>query len=325
MGRRWDRVLDKTVVLSFDASGFERHRRSFVDGELDVDLSGKTCLVTGANSGLGYATARGLALRGASVMMLCRNPERGRSARLALVDEVSGAGAARVEERVELAIVDLSELSSIRAFAERLEARAVDVLVHNAGALPDQYAETSDELELTLATHVVGPFLLSHLLLPRLRAAEHARVIWVSSGGMYTQRLDVSALTRPMSPYDGVKAYAATKRAQVVLSELFAQRWRDEVDVNAMHPGWAATPGVEQSLPRFARLLGKRLRSAEQGADTILWLAAAKRLTGTSGGFYFDRQAVTTHLLPATRESDEARAALWNTCMSLSKLEAAEV
>jgi NAD(P)-dependent dehydrogenase (short-subunit alcohol dehydrogenase family) len=194
----------------------------------------------------------------------------------------------------------------------------VDVLVHNAGVLPDARVETRDGLELTLATHVAGPFLLTHLLKPRLLEARDGRVIWVSSGGMYTRRLSLRDPNWGQRRYDGVIAYAETKRAQVVLAELWAEAFAcSSVVVNAMHPGWADTPAVQSSLPRFRRVTRSILRTPAEGADTVVWLAASPRARGWSGRFFFDREPRRTHLLPITRESTSDRRALWDLCARL--------
>ncbi len=299
------RLLDASILFSFDRSGYRRHARRFDPADLDVGLEGRSCLVTGANSGLGLAITRGLATRGATVHMLCRSAERGAAARKTLAAETGNPN-------LHLHVVDLSETASIRGFVAALPAPRVDVLIHNAGVLPLQRETNSEGLERTVATHLVGPHLLTALLRPRL---DGARVIWVSSGGMYGTRLDPDALLRNDDDYDGVAAYARTKRGQVVLSALWAEALADRgATVHAMHPGWAATPGVERSLPRFWRLMEGRLRTPEEGADTALWLAAAARIPGRTGGFWFDRRRVRTHLVPWTRETAAARRRLWQLC-----------
>jgi NAD(P)-dependent dehydrogenase (short-subunit alcohol dehydrogenase family) len=299
-----DPFLDASVVFSFDRTGYARHSRHFAPADLDVDLSGRVVVVTGANAGLGRVVSRELARLGADVWMVCRNRERGEAARLE-------AAAASHSGRVHLAIADLADLSSVRAVAGALPARRIDVLVNNAGVLLDAREQTADGLERTLATNLVGPHLLTTLLLPRLRASRDGRVITVSSGGMYTQRLDVVGLTADSSEtFDGVAAYARTKRAQVVLSELWAER-EPSITWCAMHPGWADTPGVRSSLPRFRQVTRAILRTPEEGADTITWLAACPAVRGQTGKFWFDRRPVATHYLPWTREEPGARAALW--------------
>ncbi len=298
----WNRALDATILRSFDRSGFERHARHFDDADLDVSMEGRVCLVTGANRGLGLEVARGLAVRGATVHLLCRDSRRGREARDGLVAQTGN-------EAIHAHEVDLASIRSIRSFARALEESRVDVLVHNAGLLPDARRLSPDGFEMTVAVHVVGPHVLTDALRPRL---VDARVIFVSSGGMYAQRLDVDAMLAQTGRYDGVTAYAMTKRAQVVLAEQWAEALRQSgTVVHAMHPGWAATPGVRSSLPRFWSLMQGRLRSPAQGADTVVWLATAQEAARSSGGFWFDRRPAPTHRLPWTHEDEEQREHLW--------------
>jgi dehydrogenase/reductase SDR family member 12 len=271
--------------------------------------------VTGGNARLGRATAEALATRGASVQLLCRDAVRGETAR----DEIRRSTGNR---RVELAVVDVSDLASIRRWVDEARLSAVHVLVHNAGLLPSRRTLTADGLELTLATHVVGPHLLTSLLDTPLQTDGDARVIFVSSGGMYTQRLDLEDLLWERRDYDGVIAYARTKRMQVVLAEQWARAFASTaVSVYAMHPGWADTAGVRTSLPLFHRITRPLLRNAEQGADTIVWLAVRQPAPAPSGGFWFDRQARAKHYLPWTREDPAAGEALWAECQRLASLE----
>jgi NAD(P)-dependent dehydrogenase (short-subunit alcohol dehydrogenase family) len=285
---------------------------TFRSKDLDVDLSGRRCLVTGANSGIGYETALALADLGAEVVLLCRNRERGEQVAEQIREQTGNS-------RIFLEILDVSDFGSIRAAAARLCSEPVDVLVHNAGVLPDERVETDDGLELTLATNVVGPFLLTNLLRSNLEKSPDGRVIWVSSGGMYTRRLNLGDPNWTEREYDGVIAYAETKRAQVVLSELWAEALRgSSVSVSAMHPGWADTPSVQHSLPRFHRIAKHILRTPAEGADTVVWLAASPRARQSTGRFFFDREQRRTHLLPYTRESEGDRRALWELCERLS-------
>jgi NAD(P)-dependent dehydrogenase (short-subunit alcohol dehydrogenase family) len=311
--RLLDGLLDKSIFYSFDRSGYRRHAGEFDPGDLDVSLARKICVVTGANGGLGFEIARGLAARGASVHMLCRSAARGEEARAAIADEHRDAD-------VRVHVVDLSILSSVRRFAASFPAAHIDVLVHNAGLLPLERELTEDGLEVTVATHLVGPFLLTRLFRAKLNGA---RIVFVSSGGMYAARLDVGTMLSNEGDYDGVGAYAMTKRGQVVLAELLADDLAPiGATVNSMHPGWAATRGVERSLPRFWRLMRKRLRTPEEGADTALWLAVAEKVRGQTGKFWFDRKAVPTHLLRRTREDERERRRLWEMCESYARARA---
>jgi len=314
MANLLDPILDASILFSFDVTGYRRHARDFRPADLEVDLAGRTCLVTGANAGLGRVAALELAKRGADVVLGCRNAERGREA-VESIQKESGHSGVRME------IVDLSDLDSVRALAARLPERRVDVLIHNAGLLPDEREITADGLELCFATHVAGPFLLTRLLERRLAASSDPRVVFVSSGGMYNQRLSLRDLEWSERPYDGVEAYAQTKRMQVVLAELFAERLRATgIAVNSMHPGWADTGGVKRSLPRFYRVMQPLLRTPEQGADTIVWLAASPAAAGETGRFWMDRAPRTTHLLPGTVETDAVRRGLWERCEECSGL-----
>jgi NAD(P)-dependent dehydrogenase (short-subunit alcohol dehydrogenase family) len=248
------------------------------------------------------------------VRLLARDAERGEQARARVVERSGSTD-------VELLLCDLSDLDDIRRFAAAFVAREprLDVLVNNAGVLPPRRTVTADGLELAFATNVAAPFLLTKLLLGLLRDSTPSRVINVSSGGMYTQRLHVDDLQMEGGEYDGTVAYARTKRAEVVLTELWAQRLEGSgVVVHAMHPGWADTPGVRSSLPTFYKLTRPLLRTPEQGADTIVWLAAAAEPARSSGGFWHDRRRRPTHRLPWTRETAADRQALWTACEHLT-------
>lgn len=298
-------VVDPGVVLSFDRTGFAIHALGFDPDDLAVDLSGRRCLVTGANSGIGYETSLALADLGADVVLLCRDEGRGEEA-AARIREQTGS------RRVSVQPLDVSSLASVRAAAQRLTGAPVHALVHNAGVLPAERVVTADGLELCFATHVAGPHLLTKLLRPELERAGGARVVWVSSGGMYTRRLQLADPQWRRRAYDGVVAYAETKRAQVVLAELWAAELADaRVAVTAMHPGWADTPAVRSSIPRFWQATRRILRTPAEGADTVVWLAASERAAALSGRFVFDRVARGTHWLPGTRETAAKRRKLW--------------
>jgi NAD(P)-dependent dehydrogenase (short-subunit alcohol dehydrogenase family) len=256
------------------------------------------------------------------VLVLVRSAERGE----ALAQRLNAGATPAGRRQVEVVLCDLSDLGSVRRCAEGLLAseEPVDVLINNAGVMAAERTLSPDGIELTYATNVVGPFLLTNLLAPALARAAAAtpgaaRVINVSSGGMYGQRIHVDDLQMAHEKYNGVTAYARSKRAEVILTELWAERWRDRgVSVHAMHPGWADTPGVQESLPGFRRLTRPLLRTPEQGADTTVWLAGADAgLIGT-GGYWHDRRRRPTHLLPTTRESPSDRLALWTDLSALS-------
>jgi NAD(P)-dependent dehydrogenase (short-subunit alcohol dehydrogenase family) len=311
LSRGISRLLDPTIALSFDRTGYRIHALGFRPSDLDVDLFGRRCLVTGANSGIGYETAVALADLGAEVQLLCRSVERGEEAAERIRKQTGNARVVCVE-------LDVSDLEAVRQVSARFVDAPVDVLVHNAGVLPARLERTRDGLERTFATHVAGPHLLTRLLRPALEASDDARVVWVSSGGMYTRRLQVRDPGWETRDYDGVTAYAETKRAQVVLAELWAEQLEGRACVNAMHPGWADTPSVRSSLPRFHRVTRAVLRTPAEGADTVVWLAASPKARDLTGRFVFDRTPRRTHYLPGTEESPADRAELWQLCEELA-------
>ena len=307
-----DRLLDASIVFSFDRSGYERHAATWRDDKEERSIHDLACLVTGANSGIGRATATALAQRGARIWLLCRNEARGLEAAREIGRETGNAS-------IRPVVLDVSDLGAIRRFVAGFDEPRVDLLVHNAGVLPDHREETAEGIEVTLATNVVGPHLLTRLLEDKLAASADARVVLVSSGGMYPTRLSCEDLCWQRRSFDGVQAYAQTKRMQVVLAELYAERWQgSRRSCMSMHPGWADTPAVKTSIPRFYDLMRSRLRTAEQGADTVVWLATTPREQIASGRFYFDREPRTTHLVPFTRESEAQRRELWALCERLA-------
>jgi len=302
-------VTDPAAFYSFNRMGFEVNRLGFEPDDLPRDAGGRIALVTGANSGIGFATSLELVRRGFDVWMLCRDATRGAEARDAVARACGHA-------RVYLGVVDVSSLESIRRLSESLPAFRVDVLVHNAGVLPHRKSLTPDGFELTFATNVLGPFALTGLLVERLSRSEDARVIFVASGGLYLQRLTPALFDVDADRFDGTRAYANAKRAQVVLAHLLAERLSPTRPITfaSMHPGWADTVAVRTSLPRFHSVMQRVLRTPEQGADTVVWLAASQRPRGTLGTFWFDRRAAPEYPIPWTRESPAARAELLRLC-----------
>ena len=272
--RAADRLLDASL-LGYTRLGFEWRSRTW--SELPR-MDGRVVVVTGASSGIGRAAAAGFAALGASVIDVVRDVSRAR------------AGASDVR------VCDVSSKAEVRRFAASLT--HVDVLVNNAGALPASRSETAEGIEVAFATNVLGPFLLVELLRP-------GRVITVTSGGMYTARLDAYDLQTVSRPYRGAEVYARTKRAEAVLTSIWAER---RVSAHAMHPGWVDTPGLASSLPGFHRALRPLLRTPEQGADTIVWLGTADV---PPGRLWHDRAERPAYRLPWTRETPADRERLW--------------
>ena len=180
---------------------------------------------------------------------------------------------------------------------------------------------------MTFATNVLGPFLLTELLLGALEAGarssgEPSRIVSVSSGGMYTTGVDLGDLqSEGDGDWSGSMVYARTKRMQLMLTEVWARRLAaGGVTVSAMHPGWADTPGVQDSLPAFHRLMAPVLRTPAEGADTITWLVADPQAGRESGAFWHDRRRRATSLLPGTRPAPGEAERLAVACRKLSGL-----
>lgn len=305
-----DRLLDFAVVPGFTSAGYRLRERGF---EPTPDLAGRSFLVTGASSGLGAAACELLASAGASVHMLVRDERKVELARARLAERVD-AGELRVWR------CDVARPGSVRELAAAFatEVPRLDALVNNAGVMAPERTRTPEGIELTFATNVVGPFLLTALLLPLLRVAG-GRVVNVSSGGMYTARLDGDDLQLERRDFDPPRVYAHTKRCEVVLTELWQERLAGSgASAHSMHPGWADTPGVRASLPRFRKVMRPLLRDERQGADTIAWLCWAEEPLSEPGRFWHDRRPRPTHRVPWTRESDHDRGRLWEECERLS-------
>ena len=308
---RWaegvDAALEASIVGSFTRVGLAVRQRLGGWSDLaGLDRAGRVIVISGATSGLGRAAAGAWAAMGATVVLVARNADKAAATCAEL-------RAASPSARVDFHVADTADLGAIRRVAAALLAAypRIDALVHNAGALDRERAVTRDGIEQTVACHVVGPFLLTQLLRPALGAG--SRVLWVSSGGLYSEPLAVDRLEMDAADYDGVTAYARAKRAQATLSALLAPRLAPVV-VHAMHPGWADTPGVSRSLPTFRRIVGGALRTPAEGADTLVWLAVDDGLPlETTGLFWHDRRPRPLHRGAGTQRSDTdaERAKLW--------------
>lgn len=288
----------------FTRLGYKRARKSWKP--VSAYLEGKHAIVTGATSGIGEAAAMALAGFGASITLVARDPRKAEAT-------AESIRASTGNENVAVEIADLSLLSEVHALADRLLAAdtAIDILVNNAGALFNPRQETVEGFEKSFALLLLSPYVLTERLQPLLAKADEARVVNVSSGGMYTQRIHPSDLQSEQGSYSGSVAYARAKRGLMILTEEWAQCWaEDGIIVNAMHPGWADTPGIEDSLTTFYKITKRLLRSPEEGADTAVWLAVATEAGKVSGKFWLDREQHPSHVFKSTQETPEQRAQL---------------
>lgn len=295
-----DTALDRTVLPGFSTIGYAVRRRlsSWPADPAPGSLDGVHVAVTGATSGLGQATARQLSALGAHTHLIVRDRAK--------ADQV----AADLPGPSTTWLCDLADLASVRRCSGEIASAAppLAALVHNAGFLPPERVESPQGHELTMAVHVLGPVLMTELLQPLL-AAKHARIVFVTSGGMYTQRLPVRDPDYRRGQYSGSVAYARSKRTQVELLGILSRRWAP-LRVYAMHPGWAQTPGVSQSLPTFEAVTRPILRDADAGADTTTWLVATEPAPA-GGGLWMDRRERPTAFLGRNAPTDDERDDMW--------------
>ena len=255
------------------------------------------CLVTGANTGIGFEIARGLERTGARVVLACRNHAKGEAARSIIASEFKNTN-------TELLVVDLASQQSIRAatreFSEKYD--SLDVLVNNAATSSPTRQVSPEGIELTFATNVLGYHLLTALLLESLKRAPAARIVNLAS--MMAYGLDPTDIQFAKRPYNGATAYAQSKQANRILTWALARRLAGTtVTANAMSPGAVDTPLLHAMAPGIAG------RTPAQGADTAIWLATSPELSGVNGRFYSDR-----HEHPCEFRDPATEDALWSLC-----------
>jgi dehydrogenase/reductase SDR family protein 12 len=314
-----DWVLDWTIVPGFTSIGYRLRGLDDAPADPRARLRGSTVVVTGASSGIGVAAASRFAELGARVHMVVRDLDKGGDVRAAISEQTGS-------DELYLHRCDISSLDSVRELAVELgELDGIDALVHNAGVMTKERSRSADGFELTLATHVLGPLLLTELLAPALERHAPSKVVFVTSGGMYAEHLDADDVELTKRDFRGSAFYAHAKRIQTILAGQLDRRLGARgISVHAMHPGWADTPGVVDSLPLFHRLTGPVLRTPEQAADTIVWLAASAEAERRSGRLWMDRRVRPAHRVPWTRESATERARLWERLTEMISLNAVE-
>lgn len=309
-------LLDRTILgglPGFTRFGYQRARRRWTP--VTPRLDGKTVVITGATSGIGLAAAHRLAGLGARVAVVARNPRKAAAVKKQL-------STATGNHAIVLYQADMGSLRQVKQVARELmdTEDSLDILINNAGALYPSRIITDEGFEQTFATDLLGPFALTELLMPALKASSPSRIINVSSGGMYTQKIYPDDLHYLGEPYNGSKAYARAKRGLVILTELWADPlYRDGITVHAMHPGWVRTPGIEHALPTFYKAVNRLLRTPEQGADTIVWLAVAPEAGLTTGLFWLDRTPHTTQVFKSTQETPDERKQLYRHLKTIMK------
>jgi NAD(P)-dependent dehydrogenase (short-subunit alcohol dehydrogenase family) len=281
-------VFYARFALAFSRIGYKRRVGA---AALDADFRGQRWVVSGATGGIGRAIALGAASRGATVLALGRDVRKLE----ALAAEAAGPGA------ITPVPVDLSLMREVARVASEVSAAGqVDVLVHNVGVMLHEFRLTAEGLEQSFATNLMGHWVLDQGLRQGGALKAGSAIVSMSSGGMYGAALDLAALQATDAlHHDGFAAYAQHKRAQVELTHHWNSLGEDQPRAWVMHPGWVDTDGVRSSLPGFRKLFRTVLRSADEGADTALWLAATRPDTGE--GIWLDRHRDTEHAFGFTR------------------------
>ena len=294
-----------SALRTFTRHGYVTGRK--VWAPMSERMEGRHVVLTGANSGIGLAAAIDLASAGASLTLVVRDEVKA-SQTAESIKEATG----RTDIQFEFA--DLSLLKDTDVLIDRLLTKGdtIDVLINNAGALFNDHTMTSEGLEKSYALLLLSPWRMCERLFPLLKNHDDtARIINVVSGGMYAERLNLKRLNMTSDGYRGARAYAQCKRALSIMTEVWAERWQHHnIVVNAMHPGWSDTPGVQKSLPLFRRLTRLVLRSHAEGADTVVWMAQSNQAALSTGKLFLDREPRSTYLLGSNVESEEDRKAL---------------
>ncbi|GAB5353820.1 hypothetical protein AAMO2058_000066700 [Amorphochlora amoebiformis] len=329
MNNREPSLLVKSAFIYAGLTKFTRQAYLYAAKSFDTkfipNLDGRVYMVTGANSGIGRATTKALLEGGGTVHMACRSKKRAIKARDILLEETGVP-----ESRCHVHIVDLSSIKQVKAFARSFNkgifGARLDGLVNNAGCMLHKFEKNNEGNELNFATNTMGTFVLTQELLPSLQSPvgtdnDPSRVVVVSSGGAYSQKLDPINVQTEEGFNDGTYVYAQNKRQQIALVEIWARESisgllgfnkeegkskpeskpeakpeakaepeKRNVWFQSMHPGWADTPAVRKAMPDFHRQMQGRWRSEEEGADTIVWLTTSTQaLKHQQGQFFLDR------------------------------------
>ncbi|HTW23838.1 MAG TPA: SDR family oxidoreductase [Candidatus Baltobacteraceae bacterium] len=274
-------------------------------------MSGKTCIVTGANSGIGLETARELARMGAKVVLVCRNPEKGRTT-------IADIQAAVPAAQLDLLIADMSSLASVRGLGAEILGKypRVDVLINNAGTAISKRSLSVDGVEMTVAGNHLGAFLLTLLLLDRLKASAPARIINVSSEAQRRAVLDMDDIQFERRKYSGIGAYGQSKVLMNACTFELARRLAGTgVTVNCLHPGVVATNiwhSGEADQPLFFKILVRIFKpfmlDSKKGAEVTLYLATSPSVEKVTGEYFVKSKPAECN---AIERDPKAAAAIW--------------
>jgi NAD(P)-dependent dehydrogenase (short-subunit alcohol dehydrogenase family) len=285
-------------------------------------MEGKTYLITGANSGIGYATAEGLAAQGGTVIMHARSREKGEAARAEIVKKTGN-------QAVHLLLADLSIISEVKRLAADVQARfnRLDVLINNAAIIPPQRTTTPDGLETQFAVNHLAYFILGNLLLPLLQSSAPARLVNVSSSLHHAGKVDFENLQSEkryeFNPVGGAGwgCYANTKLMNVLFTREMARRLgaNTTVTVNALHPGLIGTNLVRAAMPKWFQPLYRAVVSKpNRGAQTSIYLATSAEGGRVTGKYFTDCKEAP---MAEAAKDDAAARRLWEISAALTQIE----
>ena len=278
-----------------------------------MSIEGKICLITGANSGIGKATAIGLAKMDAIVVMLCRSKERGEEAQKEII-EITG------NNNVDLFICDLSSQKEIRNFVLDFKSKYqnLHILINNAGVMLSKKLLSADGFEMNFAVNHIAPFLLTNLLLDLLKQSAPSRIINVGSAAHRMGKIDFEDLPQKNKKGRFFKLYGSSKLAMILVSyELSRKLEGANVTVNIVHPGLINTNLGRDRLSTSKRFTGKFLKSPEVGAETSIFLASSPKVEGITGKYFANKKEK-----PSSKESynEEYAKRLWEISLEMTKL-----
>jgi len=280
-----------------------------------MDMSNKLCVITGANSGIGFETAKALAKKGAFIVMVCRNDDKAMAAKSSIQNEIEGAG-------VDIILCDFSIQKEIHKAANQIKSRynKIDILINNHGFIAKERWETVDGLEATFAVNHIGYFLFTNLLIEYIKSAGNARIINVASdahryGNFEPENLQLESGFNPM------KAYGNSKLFNILFTKELASRVRDtDVTVNCLHPGVVRSNFSENlNLPmKLFWTIGKPFMvSAKKGAETSIYLAGSDEVKNVNGAYFKNKKAIAPR--KKARDMDAAKQ-LWEISEELCEL-----
>jgi NAD(P)-dependent dehydrogenase (short-subunit alcohol dehydrogenase family) len=271
-----------------------------------MDMNNKLCVITGANSGIGFETTKELARQGAFIVMVCRNEDKAIAAKKEIEQDISASG-------IEIVLCDFASQDEIKRAANEIKERyeTIDVLINNHGFIAAEYRETVDGLEETFAVNHIGYFLFTNELLERVVAADNGRIVNVASEAHRNGSFDPDDVQLKKN-FSAMKAYSNSKLFNILFTKELADRLSEtDVTVNCLHPGVVNSNFGSNStflVRMFWKVAGLFMKSNEEGAATTIYLASSDEVEGVNGAYFSDCKAIA----PRKQATDmEAAAQLW--------------